>query len=53
MKVIQKITPCLWFDDQAEEVVEFYTAVFRIQKSSTLLDTEKLDMKSTENRQER
>lgn len=29
MKVIQKITPCLWFDDQAEEAVEFYTAVFR------------------------
>ncbi|MGH8567970.1 MAG: VOC family protein [Gammaproteobacteria bacterium] len=28
MQVIQKITPCLWFDDQAEEAVEFYTAVF-------------------------
>jgi predicted 3-demethylubiquinone-9 3-methyltransferase (glyoxalase superfamily) len=22
MQVIQKITPCLWFDDQAEEAVE-------------------------------
>jgi predicted 3-demethylubiquinone-9 3-methyltransferase (glyoxalase superfamily) len=29
MQVIQKITPCLWFDDQAEEAVEFYTAIFR------------------------
>jgi predicted 3-demethylubiquinone-9 3-methyltransferase (glyoxalase superfamily) len=28
MQVMQKITPCLWFDDQAEEAVEFYTAVF-------------------------
>jgi predicted 3-demethylubiquinone-9 3-methyltransferase (glyoxalase superfamily) len=29
MLSIQKITPCLWFDDQAEEAVEFYTAIFR------------------------
>jgi predicted 3-demethylubiquinone-9 3-methyltransferase (glyoxalase superfamily) len=28
MKDIQRITPCLWFDDQAEEAVEFYTAIF-------------------------
>lgn len=32
MHVIQKITPCLWFDDQAEEAVKFYTAVFRNSK---------------------
>ncbi len=24
----QKITPCLWFDDQAEEAVRFYTSIF-------------------------
>ena len=24
-----KITPWLWFDDQAEEAAEFYTAIFR------------------------
>lgn len=24
---MQKITPCLWFDDQAEEAAEFYTSV--------------------------
>jgi predicted 3-demethylubiquinone-9 3-methyltransferase (glyoxalase superfamily) len=29
MPYIQKITPCLWFDDQAEAAVEFYTAIFR------------------------
>jgi predicted 3-demethylubiquinone-9 3-methyltransferase (glyoxalase superfamily) len=32
MQVDQKITPCLWFDDQAEEAVEFYTAIFRNSK---------------------
>jgi predicted 3-demethylubiquinone-9 3-methyltransferase (glyoxalase superfamily) len=32
MQVIQKITPCLWFDDQAEEAAEFYTAIFRNSK---------------------
>lgn len=25
---MQQVTPCLWFDDQAEEAAEFYTAVF-------------------------
>ena len=29
MPSIQKITPCLWFDDRAEEAAEFYTAIFR------------------------
>jgi predicted 3-demethylubiquinone-9 3-methyltransferase (glyoxalase superfamily) len=28
MPKIQKITPCLWFDDQAEEAAKFYTAIF-------------------------
>jgi predicted 3-demethylubiquinone-9 3-methyltransferase (glyoxalase superfamily) len=32
MQVIQKIAPCLWFDDQAEEAVKFYTAIFRNSK---------------------
>lgn len=26
---MQKLTPCLWFDDQAEEAVEFYTGIFK------------------------
>jgi predicted 3-demethylubiquinone-9 3-methyltransferase (glyoxalase superfamily) len=25
---MQKITPCLWFDDRIEEAVKFYTSVF-------------------------
>ena len=29
MQISQKIAPCLWFDDQAEEAAEFYTAIFR------------------------
>jgi predicted 3-demethylubiquinone-9 3-methyltransferase (glyoxalase superfamily) len=32
MQVIQKITPCLWFDDQAEEAAKFYTAIFNNSK---------------------
>jgi predicted 3-demethylubiquinone-9 3-methyltransferase (glyoxalase superfamily) len=28
----QKITPCLWFDDQAEEAANFYTAIFKNSK---------------------
>ena len=28
MPNVQKITPCLWFDDQAEEAAKFYTAIF-------------------------
>jgi predicted 3-demethylubiquinone-9 3-methyltransferase (glyoxalase superfamily) len=28
MPGMQKITPCLWFDDQAEEAAKFYTAIF-------------------------
>ena len=30
--VVQRITPCLWFDDQAQEAAEFYTAMFRNSK---------------------
>jgi predicted 3-demethylubiquinone-9 3-methyltransferase (glyoxalase superfamily) len=29
---MQKITPFLWFDDQAEEAVEFYTSIFANSK---------------------
>lgn len=29
---MQKITPFLWFDDQAEEAVNFYTSLFRDSK---------------------
>jgi predicted 3-demethylubiquinone-9 3-methyltransferase (glyoxalase superfamily) len=29
MSTIQKITPCLWFDDQAEEAAKFYVSIFK------------------------
>lgn len=29
MKLMQKITPCLWFDGKAEEAANFYTGIFR------------------------
>ena len=29
---VQKITPFLWFDTQAEEAVEFYTSIFKSSK---------------------
>jgi predicted 3-demethylubiquinone-9 3-methyltransferase (glyoxalase superfamily) len=27
-RIVQKITPCLWFDTEAEEAATFYTSVF-------------------------
>ncbi len=29
MHPMQRINPCLWFDDQAEQAVAFYTSVFK------------------------
>ncbi len=29
---MQKISPCLWFDNQAEEAVKFYTSTFKNSK---------------------
>jgi predicted 3-demethylubiquinone-9 3-methyltransferase (glyoxalase superfamily) len=28
MAIVQKITPCLWFDNQAEEAAKFYVSLF-------------------------
>ena len=28
----QKISPCLWFDNQAEEAAKFYTSIFKNSK---------------------
>ena len=30
---MQKITPCLWFDDKAEEAVQFYVSIFKNSKA--------------------
>lgn len=32
MTIKQKISPCLWFDTQAEEAAKFYTSVFKNSK---------------------
>jgi predicted 3-demethylubiquinone-9 3-methyltransferase (glyoxalase superfamily) len=29
---VQKITPCLWFDDKAEEAAKFYASIFKNSK---------------------
>ena len=31
-ETMQKITPFLWFDDQAEEAVNFYVSIFKKSK---------------------
>jgi len=32
MRITQRISPCLWFDHQAEEAADFYVSVFRNSK---------------------
>ena len=36
MQDMPKITPCLWFDDQAEEAAKFYTAIFHNSKITSI-----------------
>lgn len=36
MMTNQKITPCLWFDNQAEEAANFYVSVFKNSKIETI-----------------
>ena len=36
MTVIEKIAPCLWFDDQGEEAANFYVAIFKNSKIVTI-----------------
>lgn len=41
MQITDKITPCLWFDDQAEQAAKYYTSVFpssRIVRTSHYTD---------------
>lgn len=33
---MQKIAPCLWYDGQAEEAVEFYTSIFANSKVTSV-----------------
>ncbi|WP_354683532.1 VOC family protein [Cupriavidus necator] len=34
---MQKISPFLWFNDQAEEAMEFYTGIFRHSRPGTVM----------------
>ena len=34
---MQKITPCLWFNDQAEDAAKFYTSIFKNSKIITVI----------------
>lgn len=36
MSPLAKITPCLWFDNNAEEAVAFYTAIFKNSQAMTV-----------------
>jgi predicted 3-demethylubiquinone-9 3-methyltransferase (glyoxalase superfamily) len=33
---MQRITPCLWFDDQAEEAAKFYVSIFKNSKVKSI-----------------
>jgi len=33
---MQKITPCLWFNDQAEKAVKFYASIFKNSKIKSI-----------------
>jgi predicted 3-demethylubiquinone-9 3-methyltransferase (glyoxalase superfamily) len=36
---MQKITPFLWFDDKAEEAMNFYLAISRIRRPEIFIGT--------------
>jgi predicted 3-demethylubiquinone-9 3-methyltransferase (glyoxalase superfamily) len=36
MTISQRITPCLWFDGQAEEAANFYVSIFRNSKITAI-----------------
>ena len=50
---MQKITPCLWFDNQAEEAAKFYVSIFKILKSEALPAMAKREQRSPECQRER
>jgi predicted 3-demethylubiquinone-9 3-methyltransferase (glyoxalase superfamily) len=37
-KNLQKITPNLWFDNQAEEAANFYVSIFKNSKVGDVID---------------
>jgi predicted 3-demethylubiquinone-9 3-methyltransferase (glyoxalase superfamily) len=36
IKAMHKITPCLWFDSQAEEAMNFYVSIFKNSKTGAI-----------------
>lgn len=36
MATMQRITPCLWFDDNAEDAARFYTGIFKNSRITTI-----------------
>ena len=36
MATLQRLTPCLWFDDQAEDAARFYTGIFPNSRITTI-----------------
>ena len=36
MAITQRISPCLWFADQAEEAARFYVGIFKNAKIKTI-----------------
>jgi len=44
---MQKVTPFLWFDDEAEEAVKFYTAIFKNSKTGRILRYDKETAKAS------
>ena len=50
---MQKITPFLWFNDNAEAAVKFYTSIFKNPKSEKLPATTKQEKRRPDDRRDR
>jgi predicted 3-demethylubiquinone-9 3-methyltransferase (glyoxalase superfamily) len=52
MQIKNRITPCLWFDDKAEEAARFYTAIFKNSKIGTISRYTEAGRECTEDRRD-
>jgi predicted 3-demethylubiquinone-9 3-methyltransferase (glyoxalase superfamily) len=52
MQNIQRISTCLWFDDQAEAAAKFYTAIFSNSKIVNITRYGDVGQESMENQRE-
>jgi predicted 3-demethylubiquinone-9 3-methyltransferase (glyoxalase superfamily) len=43
---MQKISPCLWFRDEAEEAVDFYVSIFPDAKKGSILRSDDVGVRS-------